>query len=127
MNKLAVYNFVPLARTIAQESPIFQFKHVSFITDRNGVLLSIGFNQPKTHPLLKRFGYRGDQIHSEMAAYLGVRWYEYKRMNLINFRFNNQLELRFSRPCKYCLSWVPDIFEEIWYSTDNDTFKKEKF
>lgn len=96
-------------------------KHVSMIV-RKGVIESFGINQFKTHPLAKKYGYRYDEVHSELDAFLK---YKGPRDNLvlINFRFNRYKEMRMSRPCKLCVPWCDAIFDEIYHTTEDGLVK----
>jgi hypothetical protein len=112
---MKVDKFIDVALPIALENER-QKKHVSLIT-RKGVVESIGINQFKTHPLAKKYGYRYDEVHSELDAFL-----KYKGprdgLTLINFRFNRHGDMRMSRPCKLCTPWCDAIFDEIYYTTE---------
>jgi len=90
-------------------------KHVSFII-RKGELVSYGVNKMKTHPLAKRYGYRYDEIHSELDALLRYKGPKDK-LTLLNFRFNRFGEMRMSKPCKLCMPWCDVLFDRIIYST----------
>lgn len=90
-------------------------KHVSFIL-RKGELVSFGVNKMKTHPLAKKYGYRYNEIHSELDAllkYKGPR----DKLVLVNFRFNRYGEMRMSKPCAKCMPWCVAVFDKIIYST----------
>ena len=90
-------------------------KHVSFIL-RKGELVSFGVNKMKTHPLAKKYGYRYNEIHSELDAllkYKGPR----DKLVLVNFRFNRYGEMRMSKPCVKCMPWCVALFDKIIYST----------
>ena len=102
-----------------------QKKHVSLIFHKNK-LVSIGINQFKTHPLARKYGYVIDCVHSELDAFNKLpKSYKRgeKRLKLINFRMNRFQQLRNSKPCKKCLSWCVDFFDEIWY-TDDEGFQE---
>ena len=95
-----------------------QFRHVSIITNHRGNIIAIGSNKYKTHPLTKALGYRGVVVHSELHAFTKLSYTDKQlRLYLFNYRFNNNLEMRLSRPCKNCLPWCIEIFEDIYYTT----------
>ena len=126
MNIQIVKNYIPIARDIVKLNfNNKNFFHVSIITTKTGQYLSCGVNGTKTHPLNQRFNYRNNEIHSELAAYLGIRWKE-TPFNLINFRFNKQFELRLSKPCNCCMNLLSTIgnLNEIWYSTNEGEMKR---
>jgi len=90
-------------------------KHVSLVV-RNGVVESVGVNQFKTHPLAKKYGYRYDEVHSELDALIRYRGPK-DGLTLLNFRFNRFGEMRMSKPCKLCMPWCDVVFDEIFYTT----------
>ena len=90
-------------------------KHVSLVV-RNGVVESVGVNQFKTHPLAKKYGYRYDEVHSELDALIRYRGPK-DGLTLLNFRFNRFGEMRMSKPCCLCLPWCEAVFDQIFYTT----------
>ena len=66
--QLRVSKFTEMALPVALDIDR-QKKHVSFIV-RKGVVESVGGNQYKTQPLAKKYGYRYDEVHSELDALL---------------------------------------------------------
>ena len=91
-------------------------KHVSIIVRKNEIV-SVGTNNFRTHPTAKKYGYRFDEVHSELDAllrYKGPR----DKLTLVNFRFNRFEDMRMSKPCRFCLPWCEAVFDNIWYSTD---------
>ena len=92
-------------------------KHVSIIVRKNEIV-SVGTNNFRTHPLAKKYGYRFDEVHSELDALLRYRGPR-DNLKLFNFRFNRFSDMRMSKPCCNCLPWCMVIFDTIWYSTDN--------
>ena len=92
-------------------------KHCSVILYK-GKVLSIGTNVFKTHPMAKMKGYKFEERHSELDAYLKIKTPQ-SGMILVNMRFNKDGELRMSRPCGHCLPWCLKSFDEIWYTTND--------
>lgn len=104
-----------------------QFKHISFITNHQGHILSVGTNTLKTHPRMKALGYETIKLHSEVDAFNKLDYNDRKkRIYLINFRLGKNDVLRLSKPCKYCLPWCSAVFEEIYYTTDTGIEKLVK-
>lgn len=101
-----------------------QFRHVSFVL-RNNLVISTGTNCRKTHPDAKRIGYLFDERHSELDALVRIPKFQRYNLALVNFRFNKQGLLRNSKPCKKCLPWCSEVFDEIWYSSDEGMNKYE--
>ena len=91
-------------------------KHVSVIVRKNEIV-SVGTNKFRTHPLAKKYGYRFDEVHSELDALLRYRGPK-DSMKLINFRFNRFGDMRMSKPCCSCLNWCLALFDDVWYSTN---------
>lgn len=121
MNNQKLISAYKIARTLA-ETMEESIRHVSIIMSPQGNFLASGINSRiKTHPLNNVFNYPYEALHSEMAAFLAIRWNSDKRLILINFRFNNHLQLRFSKPCKYCQKFIPQVFEKTWYSLETDS------
>lgn len=94
------------------------FRHVSFIVRRNNIL-AIGTNIRKTHPEAAQIGYRYSEPHSELAALIKIPNQHRRNLTLVNFRFNKTGDLRLSAPCKFCIPWCNEVFEEIYYSNDD--------
>ena len=92
-------------------------KHVSIIVRKNEIV-SVGTNDFRTHSLAKKYGYRFDEVHSELDALLRYKGPK-DNLKLINYRFNRFGSMRMSKPCRYCLPWCVTLFDGIWYSTDN--------
>jgi hypothetical protein len=95
-----------------------QKKHVSLILHKNKIV-SVGTNSFKTHPKAKEIGYHFEEMHSELEAYQRVPFkIKKKKLTLVNVRFNRFGEMRMSRPCELCSPWCREIFNEIYYTTD---------
>ena len=96
-------------------------KHISLILDKKGNVLSIGCNTFRTHPEAAKIGYRYNEVHSELDAFLrldrNVR--NAKDLILLNYRFNRFGDFRSSRPCVKCMPWCSAIFKTIIYTTNN--------
>ena len=91
-------------------------KHVSLIVRKNEIV-SVGTNHFRTHPLAKKYGYRFDEVHSELDALLRYKGPK-DNLVLINYRFNRFGDMRMSKPCCMCLPWCSAVFDEMWYSTN---------
>ena len=91
------------------------FKHCSVILRRSKVI-AVGFNERRTHPLAKKYGYRDDFVHAELDAMLEVPKNKIHNLDLVNFRFNSAGELRMAKPCEKCFPWVSAVFRNIFYS-----------
>ena len=98
-------------------------KHVSLILRKNQVV-SVGTNDNRTHPLAKKYGYRNDEVHSELDALLRYRGPK-DGLTLVNFRFNPKKQIRMSRPCPICIGWCLAIFDDIYYTTSKGFVKMD--
>ena len=107
---------IEVARPVTLANPRPK-KHTSLII-RKGNIVSIGTNQNKTHPLAKKYGYRYNEVHSELDALLRYKGPK-DNLKLINYRFNRFGDMRMSKPCCVCLPWCGVIFNDIWYSTND--------
>lgn len=90
-------------------------KHTSLIL-RKGVVVSVGTNDNRTHPLAKKYGYRYDEVHSELDALLRYRGPK-NNLVLVNYRMNRFGDFRRSKPCCKCMPWCIGIFDKIYYTT----------
>ena len=111
-----ISKFIDVARPISLRIER-QKKHVSLVV-RKGIVESVGTNQLKTHPLAKKYGYRYDEVHSELDALLKYKGSKDGLM-LVNFRFNSDGEMRMSKPCCLCLPWCTAVFNDIFYTTND--------
>tara|TARA_R100001082_G_scaffold81061_1_gene48051 strand:+ start:3698 stop:4084 length:387 start_codon:yes stop_codon:yes gene_type:complete len=91
-------------------------KHVSLIVRKNEIV-SVGTNNFRTHPMAKKFGYRFEEVHSELDALLRYRGPK-DNLTLVNFRYNRFGDMRISKPCSKCLPWCVSLFDNIWHSTN---------
>tara|TARA_R100001082_G_scaffold110288_2_gene89809 strand:- start:43 stop:408 length:366 start_codon:yes stop_codon:yes gene_type:complete len=96
-------------------------KHVSIIVRKNEIV-SVGTNNFRTHPQAKKYGYRFDEVHSELDALLRYKGPK-DGLKLFNFRYNRFGDMRKSKPCKKCLPWCEALFDGIWFTTDNGICK----
>jgi len=95
-------------------------KHCSIILHKNKIL-SVGINRFKTHPLAVKHGYLFGEVHSELDAFLKCDRRD--GLELWNFRFNRQGQMRISRPCLKCLPWCLKVFDRICFTMDDGIFE----
>lgn len=94
-------------------------KHISIILHKNKII-SIGANVHHTKPIATRYGYSFGEYHSELDAIIKIKnRSSYKKLTLINFRFNRLGEIRMSRPCIKCMRWCRSYFDRIIYSHED--------
>ena len=100
-------------------------KHVSVIVRKNEVV-SVGTNNFRTHPKAKKHGYRFDEVHSELDALLRHKGPK-DNLTLFNFRYNRFGDMRMSKPCCLCLPWCEVLFDDIYYTTNDEIVKLDHF
>ncbi len=117
-------NFLSLAYPICLEIPR-QKKHVSLVVHK-GRVISVGKNIFKTHPKAKEIGYLFEEMHSEFDAFRKIpKSLRSSKLTLINVRYNQLGDIRMSRPCELCLPWCKEIFDEIYYTTNEGIVRLE--
>jgi len=92
-------------------------KHDSVIVRKNEIV-PIGTNHFRTHPMAKKYGYRFDEVHSELDALLRYKGPK-DNLVLLNFRYNRFGDMRMSKPCRFCLPWSIALFDRIYYTTNS--------
>lgn len=108
-------------------------KHFTFIYEKNK-LLSIGINNPKTHPSNLRYNYLNKQknkiseivgTHSEMNAVRKLgNFYNYSDLIMVNTRINRNKKIDYSKPCNGCLEMICELgFSKIYYTDKNGNFQ----
>ena len=107
---------IEVARPVTVANPRSK-KHTSLII-RKGNIVSIGTNQSKTHPLAKKYGYRYNEVHSELDALLRYKGPK-TNLTLVNYRMNRFGDMRLSKPCSNCMLWCASIFDKIYYTTSD--------
>lgn len=95
-------------------------KHIAFITDSNGNIVSIGINK-YTHP--------HGSIHAEDDAIRSLsfqvsrgKFKERRCRRLVMYVFSISDDLKMSKPCEDCQSLLKEYsewFQKIYYSTGN--------
>ena len=88
--------------------------HGCVILDKSSKVVSIGWNQRKTHPLQHRFNHRSDLLHAEIDA---LRKIKHKNpYKLFVVRVNKKGEYMYSKPCTYCQDAISsfNIKETYW-------------
>ena len=100
-------------------------RHFSFIFNKNK-LLSVGLNNPKTHPINLKYNYidrENNKIseivstHSEVSAVikLGAKYCD--GLVIVNTRINRRNEIDYSFPCNGCMEMLKKLrFSKIIYT-----------
>lgn len=111
---------IPIAKKFADQYQDKQYNHVSLILIGKSIA-AIGTNIARTNPMnLKYYPKNNYFEHSELNAWMQVKNISSKKKILINFRFRKNGDLALSAPCIYCMSWCIDVFEHIYYSTNEN-------
>lgn len=114
---------IPIARKIANKYDK-QYNHVSIIIIGKSIA-SIGTNIARTNPMNLQYYPKNNYFeHSELNAWVKIRNISNKKKTLINFRFRKTGELGLSMPCIYCMQWCIDVFDHIYYSTNEGEILK---
>jgi hypothetical protein len=99
--------------------------HFSFVLRKNKVLAVGQEHRGKTHPLALKYGYKYPTIHSELDAFRQLHKADIRdSLVLVNTRISTTGVVGMSRPCKYCIGWVTEIFDEIWYTNQEGVLVK---
>lgn len=108
-------------------------RHFSFIYDRNS-LISVGMNNPKTHPLNLKYNYINKQkdrisdivgTHSELNAVIKLGYESCDGLTIINTRINRLNEIDYSKPCHGCMDMLTKLgFKKIIYTTKDKKFSE---
>ena len=102
-------------------------KHVTLILDGKRIV-SLGVNDSiKTHPLSAKFGYRFNNIHSELAAILHCQYKpsELKYFTFVNIRYMKDGSVGLARPCRHCMRLFDSFsVSDVWYSNYLGQFEK---
>jgi hypothetical protein len=110
--------YLPIAKPLSMAMER-QKKHISLVLYKRKVI-AVGQNIFKTHPSTLRLGYRTADMHSELDAFRKVpKNLRGEKLVLINFRFNRFGHFRNSKPCPVCSKWCSEVFNKIYYTTDD--------
>ena len=96
-----------------------KFHHFSFVIQNNKIL-EWGTN--KTGDPLTKFGYpEYGKMHSENSAYFKAKGIldHSKPWEMVNIRLNKRNEIRVSKPCKCCSSYLRILgCKMVWFTTE---------
>jgi len=80
-------------------------RHMAFLLDHKGKILSIGQNSPVMHPRQNIFGYPSfSGEHAEFACLrkLSFRIPKENKLTLVSIRIDRNKKLNHAAPCKHC-------------------------
>ena len=96
------------------------FRHFSFIIQRNKIV-EWGKSLAQANPLTM-FGYSTRSgVHSETNAYTKAKGIldKYIPFNVVNIRLTKSGDLRLSKPCACCYSFLENFgCTSVWFSTE---------
>ncbi len=83
-------------------------------------IVSIGLNSSKTHPLIKKLGYKIDNrkypLHAELSAWMDV---EKRNQDFDTLFVYRGLDANLpSCPCSYCSKWITKLPITVVYNTE---------
>ena len=88
-------------------------------------IISVGFNQPFRSVKTATFKYfkRRHSLHAEIAAILKAKC-NLRGKSILVVRINNKNELRNSKPCQYCQSYLEFVgIKDIYFSNNNGSIE----
>jgi len=96
------------------------YHHFSFIVQANRIL-EWGIN--RKGPPLTQYGYkRFGKLHSETEAFRKAKGIldHGKKFEIVNVRLNRSGDVRLSKPCKTCYSFLKSVGDcgYVWFTTD---------
>ena len=114
------------AKNAAEKVMGHRFRH-GCVIEKNGKVISTGFNKKVNHPILLSFGYKNKWPHAESDAILRA-WKMNKSLKgahlLVVRKSKNKLSN--SKPCSCCLKFmIAAGISEVSYSTTSGTIEKK--
>lgn len=110
------------------ELPKSKFRHFTFITLRNNIVICGRNHAFKTTPLSARLKYKFNAIHSEIDAIRQADKYlvlPTKKYKVVNVRLNADLNFCMAKPCSLCTKVLVQLgFREIWYTNEHGQLKE---
>lgn len=112
-----------VALTMARKSEYIPYK-IGACVSRGRRVISAGYNQIKTHPLMLRF--RNEYVtglHAEMHACVGVDLDSLNGADIYVVRLRKDGSLGMARPCKLCREYLADMgVRRAYFSTSEEKF-----
>jgi deoxycytidylate deaminase len=108
--------FFDLAKKLSKKSSHPQYK-LGCVIVRGNEIVSIGFNQLKTHPKSVT-PYK--QLHAEINAVLSADKKDLSNCEVYVYREHHDGSLALSKPCQYCQAVLESVgIEKVYYTHDN--------
>jgi len=111
--------FFELAKKTSLKSR-YKFK-IGTIIVRKGKVISLGFNDNRTHP---KSPTPYHQLHAELSAILNSGLKDFKDCEIYNYRETPTGKIAPSKPCIYCQKMLNSLNIKSVYYTDYEGYKK---
>ncbi len=96
----------------------------ALVVKKNRVL-SVGYNNPKTHPLAKT---KMRQLHAEIDALIGCTEKQLDGAELIVVRARRDRKIGMAKPCKVCHEFIKHVgIKRVYYTVDNPDWENPIF
>lgn len=125
------------AKSVAAISDYHKF-HIGCIAIYQGIIIGIGCNTNKTHPMQKYYNKYRDSwnkdgnippsLHAEINCLNSIRHLNinFSKAKLYIYRIRKDQPFGLARPCPSCMAAIKDLgIKEIYYTT-NDGYSYEK-
>jgi len=120
------YNkFIEISRALYRSDHPLRTFHTTFII-KNKRIMSIGINNPKTHPRTLLYNYHEGQYgtHSELSAVIKLGYEDCSELTFVNVRLLKDLTVVNSKPCQGCLDMMNQLdYNEFYYTTNDGKFE----
>lgn len=113
--------FIEISKALYRHDHPLRTFHTTFII-KNKKIVSIGTNNPKTHPRTLLYNYHEGQIgtHSELSAVVKLGYEDCSELTFVNVRLLKDLTVVNSKPCQGCLDMMTQLSYDKFYYTNND-------
>ena len=107
-----------IAINMALKSPS-KFRVGAVVFKKN--ILSAGYNQRKTHPLLSKIGNQFMKgLHAELHACIGLDAEQMEGASIYVVRLKLDGSIGLAKPCKMCQTYLREVgFKTAYYSTNS--------
>jgi len=96
----------------------------ALVVKKNRVL-SVGYNNPKTHPLAKT---KMRQLHAEMDAIIGCNAEQLDGAELVVVRARRDKKVGMAKPCKACHEFIAKVgIKRVYYTVDTPDWENPTF
>jgi deoxycytidylate deaminase len=127
MKILKRFEEISYALLPSTHTPEMKYRHFAFLFNKNRIL-TIGYNQIKSHPFIHKYGYHKDSgIHAELSTIIRAREKDYSTYNMAVLRIDRNNRLNQSCPCRYCMGVLVNVgIKEIYHTTEAGEWNRVK-